>query len=157
MTNIQSYLTFKIGTEIYGANVSYVHNIIEIPKITQVPEMPNYMLGVINLRGKVLPVIDTRVKFGITNNEITANTCIIVMEVNIDDKQVLLGTLVDAVDEVLEIDDNEIKDPPSIGKNAKSDFIIGVYPIDDKFALILAMEKVLNTGDIELSALVMQD
>ena len=78
MENIKSYLSFKIGSEYYAANVSNVQNIIEYSDITKVPEMPKYMLGVINLRGQVLPVIDSRIKFGIENTEITTNTCILV-------------------------------------------------------------------------------
>lgn len=148
MEDLKSYLTFKIGEEQFAANASFVHNIIEIPKITEVPEMPNYMLGVINLRGKVLPVIDSRVKFGIEQTEITTSTCIIVMEVTIDEKQVFIGTLVDAVSEVVEIEPEEIKDPPSIGAGVQNEFITGVFQNQDKFTMILDMNKVLSTQEL---------
>lgn len=148
MEQLKSYLTFKIGEEQFAANASFVHNIIEIPKITEVPEMPNYMMGVINLRGKVLPVIDSRVKFGIEKTDISTNTCIIVMEIAIDDKQVFIGALVDSVSEVVEIEPDEIKDPPSIGAGVKNDFIIGVFQNQDKFTMVLDMNKVLSTQEI---------
>lgn len=148
MEHLKSYLTFKIGKEQFAANASFVHNIIELPKITEVPEMPNYMLGVINLRGSVLPVIDSRIKFGVENTEITTNTCIIVMEVTIDNKQVFIGTLVDAVAEVIEIEEEEIKDPPNIGANIQNEFISGVFQSNDKFTMILDMNKVLSTTEL---------
>ena len=148
MTDIKSYLSFKIGNEYYAANVSNVQNIIEYSKITKVPEMPKYMLGIINLRGQVLPVIDTRIKFGIENTEITTNTCILVMEVQIENKEVFIGALVDAVAEVLEIDDTDIKDTPRIGTTIKNDFLTGVYHDKDKFIMILEMNKVFASSEI---------
>ncbi|MDA3891373.1 MAG: chemotaxis protein CheW [Salinivirgaceae bacterium] len=148
MEQLKSYLTFKIGKEQFAANASFVHNIIELPKITELPEMPDYMKGVINLRGKVLPIIDSRIKFGVENTEITTNTCIIVMEVTIDEQQVFIGTLVDAVSEVVEIEPEEIKDPPTIGAGVKNDFITGVFQNQDKFTMILDMNKVLSTNEL---------
>lgn len=148
MENINSYLSFKIGSEFYAANVSYVHNIIEYTDITKVPEMPAYMLGVINLRGQVLPVIDARIKFGLTNTEITSNSCILVMEVDVEGSQVFIGALVDAVAEVLEISESEIKDPPSIGTTIKSQYISGVYHDENKFIMILEMNKILASDEI---------
>ncbi len=148
MENLKSYLTFRIGRELFADNAGVVHNIIEIPKITEMPEMPAYMLGVINLRGKVLPVIDSRVKFGTEAKEISSNSCIIVMEVTIDSNQVFVGMLVDAVDEVIEFDEDAIKEPPSIGGQVKHDFISGVYDYNEKFILILEMDKVLSNNEI---------
>lgn len=148
MEQLKSYLTFKIGEEQFAANAAFVHNIIEIPKITEVPEMPNYMLGVINLRGSVLPVVDSRVKFGITSTKINNNTCIIVMEVKVDNKDVFMGMLVDAVAEVIEIEADEIKNPPSIGLNAQNEYILGVFESQEKFTMILDMNKVLSTKEL---------
>jgi purine-binding chemotaxis protein CheW len=148
MENINSYLSFKIGGEYYAANVKYVHNIIEHTSITKVPDMPTYMLGVINLRGQVLPVIDSRLKFGIENTEITTNTCILVIEVEIEGSQVFVGALVDAVAEVLEIDIEAIKDTPSIGSTIRNEFISGVYHDGDKFTMILEMNKVFASDEI---------
>ena len=148
MEQLKSYLTFRIGLEQFAANAVFVHNIIEIPKITTLPEMPNYMIGVINLRGKVLPVVDSRIKFGFTNTEITNNTCIIVMEVCIEEKQVFIGMLVDAVSEVLEIEPEQIKAPPSIGVGIENNFITGVFQNQNKFTMILDMNKVLSTNEL---------
>ncbi len=148
MTNIKSYLSFKIGSEYYAANVSNVQNIIEYSEITKVPEMPKYMLGVINLRGQVLPVIDSRIKFGIENTEITTNTCILVMEVQIENEEVFVGALVDGVAEVLEIEDTEVKETPSIGTTIKNEYITGVYHDGEKFIMILEMNKVFASDEI---------
>lgn len=148
MTDIQSYLSFKIGTEYYAANVSNVTNIIEHSEITKVPEMPSYMLGIINLRGQVLPVIDSRIKFGIKNTEITANTCILVMDVDIDNEMVFAGALVDGVAEVLEIEDSEIKESPGIGTTIQNEYIVGVYHDGNKFIMILDINKVFATDKI---------
>lgn len=149
MKQLKSYLTFRIGSEHFAANASFVHNIIEIPKITEVPEMPQYMLGVINLRGSVLPVVDSRIKFGLNNREITSNSCIIVMEVKINKKQVFIGYLVDSVSEVVELDENDIKEPPSLGTEVRNKFISGVFhDQEEKFVMILDMNKVLNENEI---------
>ena len=148
MDNIKSYLSFKIGSEYYAANVSYVQNIIEYSEITKVPEMPEYMLGITNLRGKVLPVVDARIKFGIENTEITTNTCILVMEVQVDDEDIFVGTLVDGVSEVLEIEQEEIKETPSIGTTVKNEFIHGIYHDDEKFIMILNMNKIFSSDAV---------
>ncbi len=142
MEKVNSYLTFRIGDEYYAASVKYVHNIIEHTSITKVPDMPESVLGVINLRGQVLPVIDTRVKFRLENTDITTNTCILVLEVEIENKQVFTGALVDAVAEVIEIRTDEIKDPPSLGSHVVNDFITGVYHDGEKFTMILDMNQI---------------
>lgn len=150
MENSNSYLSFRIGEEYFAANVKYVHNIIEYTKITKVPEMPAYMLGIINLRGRVLPVVDTKMKFGLPPTEITASTCILVTEVEIEGKSVFVGALVDAVSEVIEIDEEEIEDPPKIGSVAGSNYLMGMYHDKEKFIMLLAMDS-LFTQDEKVS------
>jgi len=147
---INSYLSFNLGTELYATNVKNVINIVELSKITKVPRAPDYMLGIINLRGMVLPVIDARRKFGLPEVDYTVNTCILVLEVVIKNKNVFVGALVDGVKEVLEIEAEEIKDPPSIGFNSGNFFITGVYKKneDDVFIMILDMDSVFSTDDI---------
>ena len=147
MKEINSYLSFKIGDEYFAANVSDIHNIIEYCKITKVPEMPDYMLGVINLRGQVLPVLDSRLKFGLANTDITNNTCVIVMEVRVEEEQVFVGVLVDGVSEVLELDESKIKEAPTLGSKIRNDFIMGVYPYNDSFIMILNMGLVISVRD----------
>jgi len=148
MDHINSYLSFRLNKEYYASSVSFVHNIIEYTEITAVPDMPSYMLGIINLRGQVLPVVDLRVKFGLLNRDITSNTCILVMEVSIGADQVLVGALVDGVSEVIEIEDSELKAPPSLGSKLKNDFITGVYHDDEKFILIMNMNRVFSEAEI---------
>lgn len=145
-----SYLTFSLGEELFASNVKNVINIVELSKITKVPQMPEYMLGIINLRGMVLPVIDARRKFGLPVTDFTVNTCILVMEVVVNNSIIHVGTLVDSVKEVIEINENEIKDPPSIGFNLNSFFITGVYKKadEDTFILILNMDSVFSTEEV---------
>ncbi len=147
-TQINSYLTFKLGEEEFAAHVSKVLNILEMTRVTKVPKAPPYMKGVINLRGMVLPVVDTRIKFGMEATEYTDKTCIVVMDLNMEGDIVHVGALVDEVVAVLEIDDNQIKPPPSIGNTYNTEFITGVANIDDKFIMILDMEKIFSTTEI---------
>jgi len=143
-----SYLTFMVGGENFAVNVNKVLNILEISKITKVPQAPDYMLGVINLRGMVLPVIDGRIKFGMPISEITQNSFIIVMEVIIDGKIVQLGTLVDSVKEVIQVDSQKILPAPNIGSQFKTDFITGVINISEEFIMILEVDKAFSTNEI---------
>ncbi len=146
--NINSYLTFKLGDEAFAAHVSKVLNILEMARITKVPDMPDYMRGVINLRGNVLPVVDTRLKFNMPIVEDSVNTCIVVLEISIEDKIVNIGAIVDAVQEVIEIEPNQIKDIPSLGKRYKSEFIQGMVERDNHFIMILDMDKIFSEYDI---------
>ena len=147
-TKLNSYLSFKLGNETFASNVSKVLNILEMMKITKVPKAPSYMKGVINLRGVVLPVIDTRLKFGMTTIEETTNTCILVLDVNVDGESVNVGAMVDAVEEVLELNEEDIQPPPSIGSNYKSEFIYGMAKKGEQFIMLLDMDKVFSTEEI---------
>jgi purine-binding chemotaxis protein CheW len=144
----KSYLSFKVGGELFAAHVSSVLNILEMTKITKVPRAPEYMLGVINLRGSVLPVIDTRIKFGMPVTEQTDDTCIIVTEIDMDNETVRVGALVDSVEEVLEMEKENIMPPPSIGNKFETDFIKGVMNINEQFIMVLDMNKVFSTDEI---------
>jgi purine-binding chemotaxis protein CheW len=147
-TEIQSYLSFRIGTEIFAANVKNVLNILEMTKITKVPKSPSYMKGVINLRGSVLPIIDSRIKFGLEEFETTLNTCIIVLELHIGNEPIIVGTIVDAVKEVFEINDANLLSPPSIGTSYKTSFLKGMARSENSFIMILDAEKVFATEEI---------
>lgn len=147
-----SYLTFKIGDEVYASHVNSVLNIIELPTITRVPHSPYYMKGIMNLRGMVLPVVDTKLKLGMQETESTNKTSIVVMDIRIDDEVVHIGMLVDEVNEVLVIDDSQIKPPPSIGSTYKSAFITGIVDIDNKMIMIIDVVKVFSEQElVELS------
>jgi purine-binding chemotaxis protein CheW len=145
-TKVNSYLTFKIGDEEFGTHVSKVLNILELQEITKVPKSPDYMKGIINLRGTVLPVLDTRIKFEMTPTEFTDDTCIVVMDLVVDDEIIHVGALVDSVVAVREIDESEINPSPNIGKTYKSEFITGLVKIDESIVMILDVIK-LFTGE----------
>ncbi|MBN1596954.1 MAG: chemotaxis protein CheW [Bacteroidales bacterium] len=145
---INSFLSFRIGSEVFAANVRNVLNILEMTKITKVPKASSYMKGVINLRGNVLPIIDSRLKFGLEETEYTTNTCIIVLELHIGNDPITVGAIVDSVNEVLEIDDDNILPPPGIGTNFRSDFLKGMAKKDEGFIMLLDVEKVFATDEV---------
>ncbi len=147
-SKINSYLTFKLGDEEFAAHVGKVLNILEMTKITTVPKAPDYLKGVINRRGAVLPVIDARIKFGMPEAEYTTNTCIIVLDIDLDGDSVHVGAIVDSVQAVLEIDNNQIMPLPTLGSRYKSEFIIGMSKIDEKFIIILNMDAVFSIDEI---------
>jgi purine-binding chemotaxis protein CheW len=149
-TKINSYLTFKLGDEIFGANVSKVLNILEMTRITKVPKSPPYMKGVINLRGSVLPLIDTKVKFDMGETVYTPNTCILVLDIDINGDPVHVGALVDSVQEVIEIDEAQIMPPPTIGSRYKSEFIEGMAKINSEFIMLLNMDMIFSTSELSL-------
>jgi purine-binding chemotaxis protein CheW len=147
---INSYLTFKLGDETFGANVSKILNILEMTKVTKVPKAPNFMKGVINLRGAVLPLIDTRIKFDMGETSYTTNTCILVLDIDMAGESVHVGALVDSVQEVIEIDDASIQPPPSIGSKYKSEFIEGMAKLNDEFIMLLNMDLIFSTDELSL-------
>jgi purine-binding chemotaxis protein CheW len=149
-TRINSYLTFKLGDEVFAANVGKVLNILEMTKVTKVPKAPSYMKGVINLRGSVLPLIDTRMKFEMEETIYTTNTCILVLDINMSGETVHVGALVDSVQEVLEFDDRQIQPAPSIGTKYKSEFIEGMVKVAENFIMILNMDLVFSTEELSL-------
>lgn len=148
-TEVNSYLSFRLGNEEFALHVNKVLNILEMMRITEVPKAPVFMKGVINLRGMVLPVIDTRVKFGMTPTEYTDKTCIVVMELELDGQKVFIGSLVDEVAAVIELEQKQIEPPPSIGSKFKSNFIYGMAKHDEKFIMLLDMERVFSDMEIE--------
>ncbi len=143
-----SYLTFRLGEEYFAVSVHHVLHILEMQRITKVPQAPDYMMGVINLRGNVLPVIDARRKFGLGDAEITQNSCILVLNLELNDELVNIGAVVDSVHEVEEINESEIKPPPSVGSRYKSEFIEGLFPKEDKFIMMVNMNKVLSMDEL---------
>ena len=149
-TKINSYLSFKIGNEEFAVHVNSVLNILEMVQITEVPRAPDYMKGVINLRGTVLPIIDIRLRFGLTQTVYTDKTCIVVMEVNIDNQKILVGSLVDEVVSVLEFSNDDILPAPSIGSKYESEFIEGMVKIDDKLIMILDINKIYTVNDVSI-------
>ncbi len=144
----ESYLTFKLGNEVFGASVKHVLEIIEVPRITQVPKAPKFMRGVVNLRGKVLPVVDTRVKFGMKTTKDTVDTCIVVLTIQTETQEIILGALVDAIDAVLEINHQDIQAPPVYETGYNSDLLTGMFKREENFILILDFRKVFSNAEI---------
>lgn len=147
-TKINSYLSFQIGTEVFATNVSSIINILEMTKITRVPKSPAFMKGVINLRGSVLPVLDTRIKFGLPETEYTSNTCILVMELISKNEKIQMGAIVDNVQEVLELSDTDILPPPSIGTSFSSNYLTGMTNRNNNFIMLIDVNKVFADDDI---------
>jgi purine-binding chemotaxis protein CheW len=145
--NVSSYLTFKLGDELFAAHVSKVIEILEIPKITKVPRSPEFMRGVVNLRGNVLSVIDSRIKFGLPPTEDTINTCIVVMNIQIENQDITLGLIADAVKEVVEIDQQSIQSPPEMGSKYKTEFIEGMVKSGDQFIMLLNIDLLFSSND----------
>ncbi|EKD29194.1 MAG: hypothetical protein ACD_79C00020G0002 [uncultured bacterium] len=146
------YLTFELGLESYGVEILKVQEIIGIMKVTHVPRMPDYVKGVINLRGKIIPVIDLRLKFGLESKAETDKTCIIVLQVNTGNKQLIMGILVDEVSEVVDIKKNQIEDAPSFGTTVDIDFIMGMGKVGNKVIMLLDVDKVLTKEEIKTLA-----
>ena len=147
--SINSYLSFKLGEEEFAAHVSQVLNILKMTKITKVPKSPVYMKGVIILRGMVLPVVDTRIKFGMPETIPTEKTCIVVMDLEIENVLIYVGAMVDEVAEVLEINDNQVEAPPSLGTSYQSDLIAGVAKVGDRFVMLLDLIRVFSLGELK--------
>ncbi|MCX6271084.1 MAG: chemotaxis protein CheW [Bacteroidetes bacterium] len=144
----QSFLSFRVGKELFAAEVGKVLHILELMRITAVPHSPPDMLGVINLRGSVLPVMDSRIRFGIETQPFTRYTCIIVMEIILDNEPLRIGVLVDSVQEVIEIDLREIQPPPNIGSKFKAEYIKGMIRHGDEFIMLLDVDKVFTTDEL---------
>ena len=142
------YLTFKLAEEVFALDVAKVREILEQSSITKVPQTPDFMRGVINLRGSVVPVIDMRLKFGMSATEQTVNTCIIVAEVQMDDETIVLGALADSVQEVIEMEPEQIEAAPHIGTRLNTDFIKGMGKHDERFIMILDIDKVFTNEEL---------
>lgn len=143
------YLTFTLADEVFAVDVARVREILEITNITKVPQVPDFMRGVINLRGCVVPVIDLRLKFGMPEIEQTVNSCIIVVEVEMDGEKIVLGALADSVQEVIEMEQSQIEAAPHIGTHLKTEFIEGMGKHNDRFVMILDIDEVFSGVELE--------
>ena len=145
---VGKYLTFHLSQEQYGVSLLCVREIIGLMDITHVPRTPKYVRGVINLRGRIIPVVDSRLKFGMPAIEDTEVTCIIVVELNYEDQIIQIGILVDEVDEVLDIQEKQIDNVPTIGADLSMNFICGVAKIAQRVVMLLDIQRVLSTMDL---------
>ncbi len=137
------YLTFALAQEEYGLEILKVREIVGYIDVTAVPQTPHYVKGVVNLRGQVIPVIDLRAKFGIETTDVTEETCIIVVEITDARRTFSTGVIVDCVQEVLDIPERSIEEPPQFGASVKTDFILGMGKVDDSVKILLDIDKVL--------------
>ena len=148
ITETARYLTFRLGDELFAINVFKAREVLDLSHITRVPTAPGYLRGVVNVRGNAIPVVDLRAKFGLPQAADTLNTRIIVMELQVDGEPIVVGGLADAVHEVLELEPHEINDPPSLGLRWRTDLILGMGRRDDRFTIILDIERVFSTEDL---------
>ena len=149
------YLTFGLGNEEFAIQVLRVREIMGIQEITAVPQTPGYVKGVLNLRGKVIPVVDLRLKFGLPEVEYTQRTCIIVVQVQADTSSMLLGIVVDGVAEVLNVAAAEIEDTPDFGHGVVTTYLLGMAKIKDKVKILLDIDQVVASQELQgLAALV---
>jgi len=144
------YLTFVLAGEEYGIGILKVKEIIGIMAITTVPQTPTYMKGVINLRGKVIPIVDLRLKFGMEAIDYTEKTCIIVVEITSSGQKVMIGILVDSVSEVLNIKGADIEDTPNFGSRLNTNYILGMAKMNGGVKILLDIDKVLTGEEIAL-------
>ena len=142
------YLTFTLAEEVFAVDVARVREILEITNITKVPQVPDFMRGVINLRGCVVPVVDLRLKFGMPETAQTVNTCIIVVEVEIDGENIVLGSLADSVQEVIELEPSQIEAAPHIGTHLKTEFLKGMGKHNEHFVMILDIDRVFSLQEL---------
>jgi len=154
-TRAGKYLTFQLANEEFGICVLKVREIMGMQEITAVPQTPPHIKGVINLRGKVVPVVDLRLKFGILTSEYTQRTCIIVTQVQGEAGLVLMGIIVDGVSEVLNLAASEIEDTPDFGEEIAGQYLLGMAKVKGKVKILLDIDRVLSTQDVHsLSSIV---
>ena len=146
----QQYLTFSVSSETFAIPIAAIKEIIEYRILTDVPMMPSYIRGVINLRGRVVPVIDLSVRFGRNKGEVSKRTCIVILEIAQDDGQQDISVVVDAVSAVVDIADADIEPPPQFGAKLRADFISGMGKIGEQFVIILNVDRVLSIEELAM-------
>lgn len=149
-TETRQYLTFILADELFALDVSNVREILQFSEITKVPKTPDFMRGVINLRGGVVPVLDMRLRLGMTRQKETVDTCIIVIEANFEGEDLMLGILVDSVQEVFDMASDLVEPPPKFGTRFKTGFIKSMGKRDDQLIIMLDIDKVIYFEDISV-------
>ncbi len=150
MIDTTQYLTFKLDDEVFALDISKVREVLDFTAITKVPRTPEFMRGVINLRGSVVPVVDLRLKFGMSKTEKTVNTCIIITEVSVDGDTTILGMLADSVQEVMNLEPDHIEPAPKIGTKLNVEFIKGMGKQGEHFTIIIDIDKIFASGELSL-------
>ncbi len=142
------YLTYKLGEEVFAFDIAKVREVLDFTTATRVPKMPDFMRGVINLRGSVVPVVDLRLKFGMQKTDKTVDTCVIITEVNVDGERTTLGALADSVQEVMDLDPGQIEPAPRIGTGLDTEFIKGMGIHGERFIIILDIDRIFSAGEL---------
>ena len=150
MAGTNQYLTFTLGDEDFALDIGKVREVLDYTTITKVPRMPEFLCGVINLRGNVVPVVDLRYKLGMGAIKQTVDTCIVIVEIMIDDEITHMGALADSVKEVIALDPNQISPPPKLGVKINNEFIRGMGKQEEKFLIILDIDRVLTADELDL-------
>ncbi|NGZ07703.1 MAG: purine-binding chemotaxis protein CheW [Magnetococcales bacterium] len=150
ITEPTQFLTFHLSTEVFAIDISKIKEVLEFTTVTKIPRTPDFMCGVINLRGSVVPVVDMRLKFGMPQSERTVNTCVIIIDVIQDDGTVIIGAMADSVKEVMELAPSQIEPPPKIGTGLRTDFIRGMGKQGDHFVILLDTDKVFSSAELAL-------
>ncbi|MGA7155366.1 MAG: chemotaxis protein CheW [Acidobacteriaceae bacterium] len=149
ITESRQYLTFKLGNEVFATDVAKVREVLDFTTITEIPRTPDFMSGVINLRGSVVPVVDLRLCFEMSKTQKTKNTCIVVVEVLLDNESFVIGALADSVEEVIDLEPDQIQPPPKIGTQIKTDFIKGMGRRENaEFLMILDIDRVFSAEEL---------
>jgi purine-binding chemotaxis protein CheW len=148
ITDARQYLTFKLGDEVFAIEVSKVREVLDFTTITKIPRTPDFMTGVINLRGSVVPVVDLRLCFEMSRTEKTVNTCIVVMEMSIEGEATVIGALADSVEEVVDLEPDQIQPAPKMGTQIRTEFIKGMGQRDAQFIMILDIDRVFSEGEL---------
>ena len=144
----QQYLTFFLADEEYAVNIQRVKEIIEYTTVTKVPKVPQWIRGVINLRGNVVPVVDLVVRFGLEERPVTKTTCIVIVEVQQESERTVMGVIADAVNQVIDLAPKDIEEPPAFGTRVRLEYLFGMGKLGKKFALILNIDTVLSTAEL---------
>src|SRR5579862_2934613 len=144
ITEIRQYLTFKLDNEVFALDVATVREVLDFTTVTRIPRTPEFMRGVINLRGSVVPVVDLRLAFGMSATEKTVNTCIVVVEVVLEGETTIMGALADSVEEVIDLEPEQIQPAPKLGATIRTDFIRGMGKRDTNFVMILDIDRVFS-------------
>ena len=149
-TSFDQYLTFRLENEVFALEITKIREVLEHSEVTKVPNMPEFMYGIINLRGKAVPVVDLRLKFNMSKIVKTVNTCIIIIEILLNDEIFNIGAMVDAVQEVIDLEADKIEPPPKIGNEVDSEIIKGMGKVDDQFIICINVEKVFSSSELSL-------
>lgn len=148
ISDIKTYLSFILDSEDFAVDVTHVREVLDFTSVTRIPRTPDFMKGVINLRGGVVPVVDMRLKFGLPETPPTVDTCVVVLELTVEGELVVIGALCDSVKEVFQLDPEEIEPPPRFGTRFNVDFVSGMGKQDEHFIIILDIDRIFSEDEL---------